>query len=199
MSSPSTRLLLVRHGETPWNASGRWQGHANPGLTERGAAQAAEAARAIRAAAPCDWTGIVSSDLDRALRTARAIASLLGLPVETDRRLRERDVGRWSGLTRAEIERVDPETLAAFDTGRPEIRPGGGESRIEVVSRALDFVREIVERRAGERLILVTHLGVIRGLVPEAEPGNAERIEALAEEILAQGGALEQRREGSVL
>ncbi len=199
MSTPATRLLLVRHGQTPWNVAGRWQGHANPGLTAEGARQAEEAARAIAEAPSPAWTTVVASDLERALRTARTSARALELPIETDRRLRERDVGRWSGLTRAEIARVDPETLAAFDSGRADVRPGGGESRLDVAARALDCVRDWTERRAGERLIVVTHLGVIRALVPEASPGNAERIEVVAEELVARGSDLRVRAETDVL
>jgi len=199
MSPVQTRLLLIRHGETPWNAAGRWQGHANPGLTEQGRAQALAVARALATEARRPWSHIVASDLARAQQTAAPIASLLHLSIVSDPRLRELDVGSWSGLTRRQIEERDPETLLAFESGEPTIRPGGGESRIEIRTRALDFVRDLADRRSGESVIVVTHLGVIRALAPGAEPTNASRIEVAAEEIAARGVDRVKRREDGAL
>ena len=199
MSPVQTRILLIRHGETPWNAAGRWQGHADPGLTGQGLAQARAVAQALAAETDRPWSRVVASDLARAHQTASAIASALSLSIESDARLRELDVGSWSGLTRAEIAARDAETLLAFEGGEPTIRPGGGESRLEIRERAQDFVRDLAERRSGESVIIVTHLGVIRALVPGAEPTNAERIEVVAEEIAARGVDRSKRREGGAL
>ncbi len=192
-------MLLIRHGETPWNAAGRWQGHADPGLTEAGREQAQAVARALAAEAQRPWAYIVASDLARAQETATAIASALRLTIVSDRRLRELDVGSWSGLTRGEIEERDPEMLRAFESGEPTIRPGGGESRIEIRERVLAFARDLAERQPGESVIVVTHLGVIRALVPGAEPTNASRIEVVAEEISARGVDRGRRREDGAL
>jgi broad specificity phosphatase PhoE len=183
MQESSTQLLLVRHGQTPWNAASRWQGHGDPGLSALGRAQAAQAAEALRAELGRPWDLVIASDLERARSTAEVLAAVLGLGVEVDVRLRELDVGSWTGLTRAEIDARDPETLRAFETGEPSIRPGGGESRVEIRVRTRDCVRSLVERFAGRRLIVVTHLGVIRALVPGAEPGNGARIPVVAEDI----------------
>ncbi|MCB9726562.1 MAG: histidine phosphatase family protein [Spirochaetaceae bacterium] len=185
MESGPTHLLLVRHGETPWNAAGRWQGHGDPGLSERGRAQARELARILVAErdAGDDWQGVVASDLARARETAEVVARALDVGLELDARLRELDVGRWSGLTREEILARDPETLAAFERGLPDVRPGGGECRVEIRERAQAFVGDLARRRAGERLVVVTHLGVIRALVPGSRPANTERIAVVAETI----------------
>jgi broad specificity phosphatase PhoE len=185
MTEIRTRLLLVRHGETSWNAKGLWQGHGDPELTAVGHAQADRLARTLHEEAGPSWTKVIASDLARAQQTAVAVAGLLSIPVEIDQRLRELDVGAWSGLSRSEIESRDPETLRAFERGDPMIRPGGGESRIEIRERTHAFVCDLANRFAGQRLIVVTHLGVIRALVPGAEPRNAEWIEVIAEELAA--------------
>lgn len=180
-------MLLIRHGETPWNAAGRWQGHADPGLSARGLAQARAVAEALRGEPAGAWRRIVASDLARAQQTAEQVALALGLAVDTDRRLRELDVGAWSGLTREEIRERDPETLRIFESGDPLVRPGGGESRQALRERALDFARELAARRAGEAVIVVTHRGVVRALAPGANPSNAERLLAVVEEVIASG------------
>src|SRR3546814_3323938 len=104
-----TRVLLVRHGQSEWNATGRWQGQADPPLTDLGRAQAHHAARSLGVV-----DAIVASDLQRAADTALIISGELGVgPVVLDEGLRERDAGEWSGLTRAEIERDWPGYLGA--------------------------------------------------------------------------------------
>jgi broad specificity phosphatase PhoE len=127
------------------------------------------------------------------------LANRLSLPLELDRRLRELDVGTWSGLSRSEIEGRDPTTLHAFERGEPAIRPGGGESRIEIRERAHDFVCDLATRFAGQGVIVVTHLGVIRALVPGAEPSNAERIEVIAEDLVARPIDRNRRPEAGTL
>jgi broad specificity phosphatase PhoE len=195
MDPTRTRMLLVRHGQTPWNARGLWQGHGDPGLTEEGMAQARALAETLAAQPDAGWSRVIASDLARAHATAAEVAARLGLPVEHDLRLRELDVGEWSGLSRDEIARLDPDTLRAFDRGEPSVRPGGGESRIEIRERTHAFVRELVDRCKGESVIVVTHLGVIRALLPGARPGNVECIECVAEEIAARPIDRHRRRE----
>lgn len=175
----------MRHGETSWNVAGRWQGQADPDLTEQGEAQARDVAAALAGAPARPWRRVVSSDLLRARRTAEVIAEALGVPLALDPRLRERDAGRWSGLLRAEVREREPELLAAFLAGDPEARPGGGENTHEVRTRALAAIASIVDVSPGEPTILVSHLGWIRTLLPEAEGANGGRTEAIAEELLA--------------
>ncbi len=185
LQSVETRLLLIRHGETPWNVARRWQGHADPGLTEKGRAQAVAVARSLETEPRGRWTRIIASDLARARLTAETIARSLDLPIELDRRLRELDVGDWSGLTRDEIATRDPDRLLAFETGDPSIRPSGGETRLELAARAVACLRDLRARYAGEGLVVVTHRGVIRALVADARPSNADRFEVSAEAILS--------------
>ncbi|MBX3285517.1 MAG: histidine phosphatase family protein [Actinobacteria bacterium] len=102
-----TRILLVRHGESEWNADGRWQGQADPPLTERGRRQAVHAASALGTI-----DAIVTSDLERAAETGAILARLLGVDhLATEPRLRERDAGSLSGLTRVEIHERFPGLL----------------------------------------------------------------------------------------
>ena len=97
--------------------------------------------------------------------------------------LRELDVGDWTGLSRDEIEAVEGARLAAFESEDPHVRPGGGETRGEIRLR----VREVVERLADEHpdddLLLVVHLGVVRALIPGAEPDHLDLYETTLEEI----------------
>ena len=117
------RLLLIRHGESTWNARGLWQGQADPPLSERGEAQARLAAEELAALA---LERVVSSDLRRASRTAEIISELLGLgEVVLDSGLREIDVGDWSGLSRAEIETKWPGMRVAWSENRLPAAPGG--------------------------------------------------------------------------
>ena len=150
----ATELLVVRHGQSEWNAIGRWQGHADPALSELGRRQAAVAAASIGAI-----DGIISSDLLRAAETAAIISQQLGVgPVMTDERLRERDVGEWTGLTRIEINRRWPGWI---DDLR---RPDGFEDVDSVLLRVLDAFAALREASPGGSLLVVTHGGVIRSL-----------------------------------
>ena len=147
----ATELLVVRHGQSEWNAIGRWQGHADPSLSELGRRQAAVAAGSIGAV-----DGIISSDLLRAAETAAIIAQQLGVgPVMVDQRLRERDVGEWSGLTDVEIRKGWPGWL---ESGR---RPDGFEDVDSVLARVLEAFDAIHEASPGGSLLVVTHGGVI--------------------------------------
>ena len=130
------RVVFWRHGRTEWNVSSRFQGATDVPLDEVGRAQARSAAPALARMAP---DMIVSSDLSRAAETAQALADLLALPVLTDARLRETDGGAWQGLTRDEIISRDPDLIAAWVAGH-DVRPPGGETRSEVVTRVVRSV-----------------------------------------------------------
>ncbi|MEM9174136.1 MAG: histidine phosphatase family protein [Myxococcota bacterium] len=178
-----TSLLFVRHGETTWNVAKRWQGQADTPLTEAGEAQARRVAEALAAADERPWTRLLTSDLERARRTAEAIGAALGLAVELEPRFRERDVRDWSGLTHEEVEARDPDAYRAFRSGDPTLRMGGGESTLELRARALDAIREI-HARGDAHVLVVTHLGLIRSLAPGAEVGNTGRLALDAETLL---------------
>jgi len=108
-----SELLLVRHAESEWNATGRWQGHADPPLSPAGRAQARALAEAIAPLLEARRPSLlVCSDLSRAIETARALGAACGLDPVPDPRLRELDVGSWSGLTEPEIRRSEAEAGA---------------------------------------------------------------------------------------
>ena len=147
-----TRILLVRHGQSTWNADGRWQGRADPPLSELGQRQAAVAAETV---AGHGITRVWASPLRRAHETASIVAARLGLAVHADDRLMERDAGEWQGKTRTEIDTGWPGFL---DGGR---RPEGFETDDLLHERALAAVHEIAAV-AHEPVIVISHGGLIR-------------------------------------
>lgn len=168
----TTRLFLVRHGESTWNADGRWQGQADPPLSALGERQAEAGVAGFTEAVDAVWT----SDLARAARTAELLATGLGLaPPHADARLRERDVGEWSGLTRSEIEERWPGALAERRS------PSGWEDDDRLAQRALAALRELASTAPGTTIVVVTHGGVIRtierhlGAEPEPVPNLSGR------------------------
>jgi probable phosphoglycerate mutase len=152
---------LLRHGQSTWNADGRWQGQADPPLSSLGEQQARDAARGLVAG---QFSRIVASNLRRAHQTAEILAEALRLPVEVDPDLREIDVGDWQGLTRAEINERAPGALADWSEGRSESTPGG-ESRTHRTDRArAALLRAAAASAPGDRVLLVSHGALIRNL-----------------------------------
>jgi probable phosphoglycerate mutase len=162
-----TRILLVRHGESEWNALGRWQGQADPPLTELGLRQAKHAAASIGAV-----DAVVASDLQRARVTAEVIASQLGIgPVEVDPDLRERDAGEWQGLTRTQIHTQwpgylpdDPVHGTASSKGRLTRRPPSYEDDGHLVDRALRSLHRMADVVGHGEVLAVTHGGLIHAV-----------------------------------
>ncbi len=157
-----TCFTLIRHGQTAWNVEGRWQGHANVGLSDEGLAQAEQLGAFLR---NTDATVIYASDLSRARQTAEAIVLHTGLPLTLDPRLREIDMGEWQGMTGSEVELWDKERLAQVRTGGLHIRRPGGESVQDVADRALALFNEIIQTRADDHVLLVSHGGTLRHLL----------------------------------
>jgi len=156
-------LLFVRHGQSEWNALGRWQGQADPPLSELGRVQARLAADGITAAATrsaAPVAGIVTSTLVRALETATIISDALQIyPLHLEADLVERDAGEWSGLTRDEIDQRFPGYLANGS------RPSGYEADDAMLKRTLRAVDHIIRRFAHldepATVVVITHGGVI--------------------------------------
>jgi broad specificity phosphatase PhoE len=138
-----TTLLLVRHGETDWNAEGRLQGHTDRPLNEHGRRQARALAERL---AGDGVDAIYSSDLARARETAEIVGERLGLPVVTDPDLRERNWGSWEGLTGSERDHVEYVGEAIDAHGE----------------RVVQAVRRIAEQHPGQRIVVVTHGGSLR-------------------------------------
>jgi broad specificity phosphatase PhoE len=169
------QLLLVRHGETAWNAEHRWQGHYDAALSSRGWEQAQALAARIALAQP---GALYSSDLPRASETAEQIARATGLEPAYDPRWREVDVGEWVGLTPDEVQARFPAGFArwlAGDTGWEH-----GESYLAMAERGLEAARELVRAHEGDPapIVCVTHGGVIRSLVMRVlgMPPTARRL-----------------------
>jgi len=179
-----TRLWLIRHAESTWNAAGRWQGQADPPLSERGRRQAQTLAEGLRGEGV---EVLVASDLRRAAETAEIVAQALGLVARLEPRLRELDAGAWSGLLRAEIAARDGEALRRFDTEAPDARAGGAESRADVKQRAGDALREWLSAAGDRRLAFLSHEGVLGSLLPGLQLGNAEWRVAECEDLNLDG------------
>lgn len=157
-----SRLLLLRHGQSTWNAEQRWQGTADPPLSASGERQALRAAAWLAEELP-PFSGVAASDLQRSRRTAEIIAEALALgPVELHSALRERDVGAWSGCTTDEISARWPGQLQAWREGRLD-RPPGGEDDKSMVARVVPVLERLCARPE-DLLLVVTHGGAIRAL-----------------------------------
>ncbi len=150
----ATSILLLRHAQSVWNAEGRWQGWADPPLSPEGERAALAAAShpsldAIEAAS--------SSDLERAAHTAELLVGSRGwAPIRRYRGLRERGAGRWTGLTRPEIEATWPGALG------PPLTMIEGERPAAVTARAIATLHRIAADWPGGRVLAVTHGGLIR-------------------------------------
>lgn len=194
-------MLFVRHGQSEWNALGRWQGQADPPLSDIGRAQARMAATSIvaaatRAASPV--AGIVSSTLVRALETATIISDAIDVsPLHLEADLVERNAGEWSGLTRAEIDERFPGYL---DNGT---RPQGYEPDDVMLARTLRGVDRIIDRfsaiDAPATVIVVTHGGVIYTLESHLGAPFQRKPNLGARWFLVRNGALHLSTTASLL
>jgi probable phosphoglycerate mutase len=154
----STRLCLVRHGETEWNAERRIQGQIDIGLNAIGHRQAEAAGRWLREAG---IGAIYSSDLQRAWLTAQAIGRALGLEPQANPALRERRYGVFEGLTYDEAKRDHPEGYAAFEGRNADYDFEHGESLKAMFARVTGALLDIAERHAGSNVVVVVHGGVL--------------------------------------
>ena len=147
------RLVLWRHGQTVWNFEDRFQGQTDIPLDETGVAQAERAARLLAALGP---DAIFASDLTRAQQTAGALARLTGLPVTSDKDLRERHGGAWEGLTGPEIRSGYPAEYRTWS-------PPGGETATGVADRVHGALERIIETlRPGGLAVVVSHGAALR-------------------------------------
>jgi probable phosphoglycerate mutase len=160
-------LVMLRHGQTEYNAGSRMQGQLDTDLSDLGREQAAAAAEVLAKRQPLT---IVSSDLRRALDTAVALGERSGLPVLVDTRLRETHLGDWQGLTHLEVDDAAPGARLAW---RENARwaPHGGESRVDVAARSMPLLAELIVEQSEwgvdepERpVVLVAHGGLIAAL-----------------------------------
>ena len=154
--SGSVDLLILRHGQSEWNAQGRWQGQADPPLTDLGKRQARAAANRLLDA-NVRFDAIASSDLQRAQRTAEILSEVLNVSnLKSHSEFRERSAGAWQGLTREEIEISWPNAIVE------QRWPEGYEPDDSVQARVMPALRELGETY--QCLLLVAHAGLIRAL-----------------------------------
>lgn len=155
-----TTILLIRHGQTDWNAEGRWQGHEDIPLNQAGRQQALLLARRLKS-----WplNAIYCSDLRRTSETAAIIAGESGLRPVSDVQWRERDLGHFAGLTQEEIQQQYPEAWARFQEG--EIAMPGAEGSRELQSRAATAFELLLQQHNGETIAVVSHGGTIGALI----------------------------------
>jgi len=154
-------LYLMRHGETDWNRRGVIMGHSLVPLNATGRQQAARLAEAVR---NVPFAALYASDLDRAAETARILATGRALPVQLDRRLREKDAGRFTGMSFDDVLAGWPEWAAEYDREPLTTRPPEGDSFADEMDRVVAFVSEVAGRHPGQTVGLVTHGGPIRCL-----------------------------------
>jgi probable phosphoglycerate mutase len=168
------RLVMLRHGQTEYNAGSRMQGQLDTDLTDLGRDQAAAAAEVLAKRQPLL---IVSSDLRRALDTGLALGDRAGMPVQVDTRLRETHLGDWQGMTHLEVDDIAPGARLAW---RDDARwaPHGGESRVDVAERSRPLVAELITgldewgsdqggADSDRPVVLVAHGGLIAALTAE--------------------------------
>jgi broad specificity phosphatase PhoE len=180
-NTPPTRVLLLRHGQSPLSVERRYSGRGDPELTRAGLEQAAAAATALAArtfATDGHIRGVISSPLLRARQTAEPVAGVLGLGVSVDDRLTETDFGTWEGLTFAEASAQDPEVHRAW-LADSSVAPPQGES-FDLVARRVDAALEDLLRRwPGQTVVLVSHVTPIKLILRralDAGPGMLYRL-----------------------
>jgi probable phosphoglycerate mutase len=158
----STNILLIRHGETAWNAERRLQGHTDIALNGEGRRQADAVARALAGEA---FAAVISSDLQRAFDTAQAIAVQRGLPVQTDSGLRERCYGAFEGMLYAEIAQRYPAEYAQWQARNIDaLLPAGqrtAETYRQFYARAVDTIVRLAQDYPGQTIVIVAHGGVL--------------------------------------
>jgi probable phosphoglycerate mutase len=159
---PATRLLVVRHAQSTWNAAGLWQGWADPPLSALGEEQARLAGAQARS---LSFDAVASSDLRRARRSAELAAAAAGWPTPglAHPGLREYDLGAWSGLNRDEIEQLWPGQIRLWREGALPAPPGG-ETRSAFEARVVAALGDVCADHPGCRVLLVAHGGVVRAV-----------------------------------
>jgi probable phosphoglycerate mutase len=159
-----TATLLLRHGQTPMSVQKQYAGRSDIPLTDVGLQQAAAAAKRL-ASAGIDV--IVASPLLRARQTAGEVAATTGAPVVTDDGFRETDFGAWEGLTFAEVRERWPAEVSAW-LADPAVPPPDGESFVEVSERVTGALQRVLDDRAGQTVLIVSHVTPIKTLVTTA-------------------------------
>jgi probable phosphoglycerate mutase len=153
-----TEVILIRHGETEWNLSGRWQGHADSPLSNRGVEQAKALGERMKGETiDCFY----SSDLERARHTSRLVGGPSGWEAEFMESLRERDLGVLEGMTTEEMLEKKPAEYQSFRNEGPEYQVPGGESFRQFYDRCSGALEDVANRNPGQKIGVVTHGGFL--------------------------------------
>ncbi len=170
-----TEFWLIRHGQTNWNLTGRWQGQTplSPGLNETGRRQVLAIRDQLQGMM---ISAVYSSDLLRASQTAELLAASLGLPVMLEPRLREIDLGIWEGMLSEEIEQKYPQELADRARNPFYSRAPQGESPHDVAKRVLAAMDEIAEPHRDESILIVSHGIALAIIICHAEGISLEDV-----------------------
>ena len=158
MTTKTTTIIVVRHGETLWNVQSRYQGHGDSPLTAVGRAQAEATGKRL---ATLQVDVMIASDLGRTQETAAIIANSTGHRFAVDARLRERSFGVLEGLTSEEIRSAHPEAFSRLAENDPDFVIPGGESLRQHFDRNVDFIEDCIQQYAGLTVALVAHGGVL--------------------------------------
>ncbi|MBF0280598.1 MAG: histidine phosphatase family protein [SAR324 cluster bacterium] len=156
-----TTLIFVRHGETEWNVQGKWQGHLDSPLTEKGLKQTFAMGQRFRNI-HCDQ--LYSSDLSRAYQTAKPISEVTGQHIITSPDLREKNLGIFEGLTNETMKLRYPEEYEQFHKFNPDFAVPGSESIQEFYDRSVATIRNLAEKHLHQTTVMVTHGGFLANL-----------------------------------
>lgn len=159
-----TEIIIIRHGETEWNKTGRFQGHSDVPLSAEGRAQAAMLGENL-AVDHVDM--IYASDLTRAMETAAPLAQRFGLEVISDPQLRELNFGAWEGRNFNDVNAENPNAMKNFYTDPEQADIPESEPFPEFQRRIAGRVREIVAQERGKRIVIVSHGASIRILLAD--------------------------------
>jgi alpha-ribazole phosphatase/probable phosphoglycerate mutase len=156
------KIILLRHGQTEWNALQKYQGHIDIGLNDIGREQAEKLALYLRENENIE--AIYCSDLSRSRETAEIIGRELQLPVQADERLREIGFGNWEGMTYEEVSQTYPEEYAKWFNNNLTIKVPGGESIDDLLARSLPALGDLAKKHEGTVLV-VSHGGLIKTIL----------------------------------
>ena len=159
------KVVFIRHGQTEWNVSGRYQGQSDVALSKEGIAQAEKLAEHFPVASV---DAVYSSDLMRARVTADKVAEKFGLPVQTEPAFRELNFGDWEGLTYEQITASWADAMTNFLRHPDILQIPHGESFPEVRQRAMKRLRELLAEHEGHVIAVVAHGAVLRTMLTEA-------------------------------
>ena len=191
MATSKTEFMVVRHGETAWNAEGRIQGHLDSPLNEEGLAQAILVGERLGRET---LDAFYCSDLGRAQQTAQPLADHIGKRPALSEQLRERHLGVFQGLTGAECERRYPEDYRRFHSRDPDHEVPQGESIRQFFTRVSNFFTDLAVSHEGQRLVIVTHGGVLDALhrfvrgIPLDHPRDFPIFNASVNRVTCAGG-----------